>query len=313
MVPAARTLYASTQRLLDLPDYLQVWPGHGAGSACGKALGAVPETTVGYERRFSPAIAAAKQGEAAFVDFILKGQPEPPPYFERMKRLNRDGPPVLNGLPKPSRVSPERLSDLAGLDDVAVLDARSDRRAFYAGHLPGSIHAPLNKSFHGFVGSYFDPEIPVYLITEEDQIEELVRNLVRIGIDDIRGYFTPESLLNYQAGGGELMTTEVIGFGDVRERLGKDGTTVLDVRRATEHEQGHVPGAVNIAHTRLMPRLDEVPEGDTLLVHCQSGNRASAAVSFLERKGFRVVAIDDSFENWEAEAPQVPARAVAQS
>ena len=91
------------------------------------------------------------------------------------------------------------------------------------------------------------------------------------------------------------------------------GTTVLDVRRATEHEEGHGPGACIIAHTRVMPRLDEVPEGDTLLVHCQSGNRASAAVSFLERKGFRVEAIDDSFENWDAEAPPVPARAVAQS
>ncbi|MGH7539581.1 MAG: MBL fold metallo-hydrolase, partial [Gemmatimonadota bacterium] len=84
--PSARRLWASIQRFLELPEYLQVWPGHGAGSACGKALGAVPETTVGYEKRFSPAIDRARRGEEPFVRFILEGQPEPPLYFARMKR-----------------------------------------------------------------------------------------------------------------------------------------------------------------------------------------------------------------------------------
>jgi hydroxyacylglutathione hydrolase len=95
--PSARRLYQSARRFLTLPDYLQVWPGHGAGSACGKALGAVPFTTVGYERRVSPALAATASGERAFTDFIVAGQPEPPDYFARMKQLNRVGPPVLEG------------------------------------------------------------------------------------------------------------------------------------------------------------------------------------------------------------------------
>ena len=109
MEPSARRLYSSVQRFLELPDYLQVWPGHGAGSACGKALGAVPETTVGYERRFSPAIEAAKRGEDAFVDFILEGQPEPPIYFARMKRDNKLGAPSWATCP-PHASSPARSS-----------------------------------------------------------------------------------------------------------------------------------------------------------------------------------------------------------
>ncbi len=89
--PSARALHASLLRFLDLPDYLQIWPGHGAGSACGKALGAVPTSTVGYERRFSPALADVRRGEQVFVDAILEGQPEPPFYFARMKKENKEG------------------------------------------------------------------------------------------------------------------------------------------------------------------------------------------------------------------------------
>jgi hydroxyacylglutathione hydrolase len=302
MEPSARTLYASTQSFLQLPDYLQIWPAHGAGSACGKALGAVPETTVGYERRFSPAIAAAKQGEDAFVEFILEGQPEPPVYFARMKALNRDGVPVLGGVPAPSRLAMEHLGDLAGRDDVVVIDTRSDRLAFYAGHLPGSIYAPLNKSFHTYVGSYFDPELPVYLIAEEDQVDDVVRNLIRIGIDDIKGYFTPDALERYRESGGELTSTEVIDFQELDRRRESGGYEVLDVRRATEYAEGHIPNALNIAHTRLMPRLDEIPSDRPLLVHCKTGGRASAATSFLARNGYEVVAVNDEFEAWEAAA-----------
>jgi hydroxyacylglutathione hydrolase len=305
MEPSARTLYASAQDFLELPDYLQVWPAHGAGSACGKALGAVPETTVGYERRFSPALAAAQQSEDEFVRFILEGQPEPPVYFARMKALNRDGVPLLGGVPAPEKLAVEHLGDLAGRDDVVVVDTRAERDAFYAGHLPGSIHSPLNKSFHTFVGSYFDSEIPVYLIADEDQLDDVVRNLIRIGIDDIKGYFTPDALERYEAAGGELGRTEAIDFEEMERRRSLGGVHVLDVRRGSEYAQeGHVPGALNIAHTRLLPRLDEVPGDGTLLVHCQSGNRASAAASFLARNGFDVVAVDDDFTNWAGAGSQ---------
>jgi hydroxyacylglutathione hydrolase len=109
MRPSAEKLFASARDFLDYEDFLQVWPGHGAGSACGKALGAVPQTTVGYEKRYNPMLDAARRGQEAFVDAILDGQPEPPLYFARMKQLNRDGVPLLDGLPRP-RPSRPRIS-----------------------------------------------------------------------------------------------------------------------------------------------------------------------------------------------------------
>ncbi|MBZ0172464.1 MAG: MBL fold metallo-hydrolase, partial [Phycisphaerales bacterium] len=116
MEPSARALFGTLSKLDRIPGYAQVWPGHGAGSACGKALGATPMSTVGYERRFNPALRAASS-EQAFVDFILEGQPEPPMYFANMKRVNRDGPAVLGGLPEPARMTP---AEIARLDPRAV-------------------------------------------------------------------------------------------------------------------------------------------------------------------------------------------------
>ncbi len=122
--PSAHTLWKSARRFLeDLPDWLQVWPAHGAGSACGKALGAVPQSTVGYERRFNPALRAASD-EHRFVNFILEGQPEPPTYFARMKKENRDGPAVLGGLPQPRELT-DGAHLAAASANAQVLDVRS--------------------------------------------------------------------------------------------------------------------------------------------------------------------------------------------
>lgn len=305
MEPSARTLYQTAIDALDFPDYLQVWPGHGAGSACGKALGAVPETTIGYERRFSPAFAAAKAGEDEFVRFILEGQPEPPVYFARMKELNREGVPLLGPVPAPERLAAPELTSVAAMADAVILDMRDERTAFFEGHVPGSVYSPLNKSFHTFVGSYVDPAANLYLIVDEDTVDEAVRNLVRIGYDNIAGTFAPEAVAEYGAAGGTLDSFEVIDFGGLGERLGDDALAVLDVRKATEYAEGHVPDAINVAHTRLLPRVDELPRDRTLLVHCQSGNRASAAVSFLKREGFDVVMVDDDFEAFEGAASMV--------
>ncbi|HEU4363978.1 MAG TPA: MBL fold metallo-hydrolase, partial [Candidatus Krumholzibacteria bacterium] len=123
MEASARTLYRSLDRFRALSPSLQLWPAHGAGSACGKALGAMPVSTVGYELAANRALLAATS-EAAFVAYILEGQPEPPLYFARMKRDNRGGPRVLGKLPTPKRVAPNKLSDLSGAIGVAVLDTR---------------------------------------------------------------------------------------------------------------------------------------------------------------------------------------------
>lgn len=292
MEPSARTLYKSVQRFLELPDYLQVWPGHGAGSACGKALGAVPETTVGYERRFNAAIAAAMSGEDLFVESILEGQPEPPLYFARMKKDNKEGPTILGELPQPRELSAPELAALAGKKDVAVVDTRVDRRAFMAGHLPSSLYSPFDRTFNTTVGSYVEAGVPIYLVIEPHQVEEAVRDLVRIGLDDIVGYATPQTL----GAVGEtlaLNTIPVVGFEEALTMANEPTAQLLDVRRMTEFNEGHLDDARCIAHTRLLARADEISPEGRVVVYCRTGSRAAVASALLERLGHTVAYVDD--------------------
>lgn len=293
MEPSAERLYASALGLFEMPGGLRVWPGHGAGSACGKALGAAPSTTVAAEQAGNAALAAAREGRDAFVAYILDGQPEPPAYFGRMKRQNRAGPAVLGELPCPRRLGPSDLAPIAEARDPVVLDTRPDRRAFYAAHLPGSLCAPLDKSFATVVGSYVDPGREIALVCERADLDGAVRALVRIGLDCVTGWCSPDDLRSYFAGGGSVAGIEAIAFDELLRRSRDPGTLVVDVRGAAEHARGNVGGSCNVAHTRLALRLDELPRDKELLVHCMSGARASAAASFLARSGFRVAAVND--------------------
>ena len=288
--PAARALHRSLLGFLKLPEYLQVWPAHGAGSACGKALGAVPSSTVGYELRFNGAIADARAGEETFVRNILEGQPEPPLYFGRMKQLNRDGVPLLDSLPTPRRMPLDEIAAKRRQPDVAVLDTRGDRRAFMTRHLPGSLHVPLDSSFATISGSYVRPNEQIFLLVEPQRVEEACRALIRIGLDRVEGFAGLADLETYD---GETASTEVVDFDAFDAPC--DEVVALDVRGAGEYASGHVEGAVNIAHTRLLDRLDEVPRDRPLYVYCATGRRAAAAASMLERAGFRAALVDDVF------------------
>lgn len=298
--PSARHLYASTRRFLELPDFLQVWPAHGAGSACGKALGAVPVSTVGYERRVSPAIAASERGEQTFVDYILAGQPEPPLYFANMKRLNKVGPPILGSLPAPRELSAQQVAELANDPAIQIVDTR-ERAAFFKGHVPRAFHAPINKAFPTVIGSLLDPDGKIVLLADRSRVDEAVRAMVRIGYDHVEGWAPFDTIGELSAGGMALATTESIDFEELERRRTRGAITVLDVRGASEYAQGHVPGALNIAHTRLRARLSEVPRNAPVYVHCLSGARAAASVAFLAHEGVPVVDVDGSFTAWQAE------------
>lgn len=296
MEPSARTLFGTVEKFKQMPEYLQIWPGHGSGSACGKALGAVPETTVGYELRFNKSIKSATS-EDNFVKFILEGQPEPPLYFARMKRDNKIGPAVA----EPAKPVRKTVGDIDGIladSNTVVLDTRE--RNFYAeGHLKGSLLSPLNKSFNTVAGSYITEEQNIVLVVEEARVHEAVIDLYRIGLDHVTGFITPEDLQAY----GKLETLEVRDFAGSAELIGQPDVAVIDVRKLTEaQEEGSIDGAINIAHTRMLPRLGEVPTGKKLVVHCQAGGRSAVAAAFLKREGFDVVLVDDEFANYKAGA-----------
>ncbi|MCC6360999.1 MAG: MBL fold metallo-hydrolase [Phycisphaerales bacterium] len=293
--PSARRLFASVRKLAEIPEFVQVWPAHGAGSACGKALGAVPMSTIGYERRFNPAILAATS-EARFVDYILAGQPEPPLYFARMKRDNKRGPRILGKLPSPRRLS---TADLKALDTkaVALVDTRS-WAAFRAGHLPGSLFHPVNSAFVTDVGSMVGENEEIVLIVTEGQLETAIRDLVRIGLDRVAGWAAPEQIDELRSLGVRLAETPEIDVAAARRR--GDEFAVLDVRRGAEYAEGHIAGSLNIAHTRLAAQLDRVPRDRPLLVQCRSGGRSARACALLERRGYRVANLAGGMLAWEA-------------
>jgi len=294
MEPSARTLFGSVEKFRDLPEYMQVWPGHGAGSACGKALGAIPETTVGYELKYNNSLKSASS-EDNFVKFILEGQPEPPLYFARMKRDNKMGPALIGGLPQPKRLTLNELRGLVGKDEPVILDTR-DKEDYSAGHIPGSLLSPLNKQFNTVAGSYITEDEKIYLVVSEHQLTEAVRDLYRIGLDNVVGYVTPRDILMYKDQGGEMEKLEVVNFEDVENPDSNE--LVVDVRKASEFEASHIDGAVNFAHTRLLPNKENIPADKKLYLHCMTGGRSAVASAFLKRNGFDVALIDDNFEKY---------------
>jgi len=299
MEPSARILYKSVEKFKQMPEYLQIWPGHGAGSACGKALGAVPETTVGYELRFNPSIKHSNS-EDEFVNFILEGQPEPPLYFARMKRDNKAGPAVLGDrFPEPRKLSVDDINSLANPEGFVVLDTR-ERDQYSEGHLPGSLLTTMNKEFNTVAGSYVREDEPIYLIIDEDKVDDAVRELLRVGLDNIEGYVSLEDFTTYVKGGGKLDTLEVVSFETLANRMDDPNSAVLDVRKASEYDDSHISDALNIAHTRMLVRQDELPKDKHLYVHCQAGGRSAVAAALLKRDGFSVSLVDDDYSNWEA-------------
>jgi hydroxyacylglutathione hydrolase len=302
----ARTLNTSAVKFLSLPDYLQVWPAHGAGSACGKALGAVPSSTVGYERRFNASLAHAGR-EAEFVGFILHGQPAPPLYFARMKQQNRDGVPLLGGVPSPRRMG---AAEVAALDPrrVAIVDTRP-WDAFRGGHVPGSLWAPTTVQFPMVTGSYIEPDEEIVLLCDGAMLDGLVRDLIRIGLDKVVGWLEAEEvefLARLEATPEVTAAAFKAAYGSESRATGSDGPfTVLDARNEHEHAEGSIAGSINIAHTRLAPRVGELPKGRPIVCHCRSGVRSAAATAYLRRQGFDVTNLAGGFLAWEAAGGEV--------
>ena len=291
----AKQLFASLRdKFLTLPDHVQVHPGHGAGSACGKALGAIPSSTVGYERLYSwwgPYLAA--NDEEGFINELLDGQPDAHAYFGRMKRENREGPAVMG-----ERAPLEELqtADAArGLaeDTVTFVDTRSNAEV-HEGTVTGSLNIPAGKSTASFGAWVVNPETDknplVLLAPNQASAQEMWDQLVRVGIDTVAGYVT--SIEGLPASTPKLIQPE--------ELDGFEAAMVLDVRNRTEHTAGHIPGSHQLSGGRVMWHLDEIPTEGTIVSYCQSGVRNSVAASALRRAGYDVVELDGSYAGWAA-------------
>jgi hydroxyacylglutathione hydrolase len=300
MEDSAHALYRSLQRIRELPDFVQLWPGHGAGSACGKALGALPQSTVGYERVANWGFTTVD--EAAFVNEVLAGQPEPPAYFAEMKRINRDGPPLLGEWPQPERLDPSALSAvLAGAS--AVVDTRS-ADAFADGHVPGTLNIPLGKTFSTWAGWLLPYDRESYLIaTLQDDAARAARELAKIGLDRVAGWFPAAALAAWPEGGAGVERVAQTSAAAIAARVESGEVTVVDVRNASEWAHGHLPGALHIPVGYLAARFGEIPRGRPVVVQCHGGARSAIAASLLLARGVRdVIDMRGGYDDWTREA-----------
>lgn len=295
---AARQLYRSLTALRDHPDHLQLWPGHGAGSACGKGLGAVPQSTLGYERRTNWAFQL--DTESDFVAAVLAGQPEPPAYFGRMKIVNRAGPAVLGRHPAPERSAESLLKSLRGR--ATVVDTRTTA-AFAARHIPGTINIPWNKNFTTYAGSLLPPDRDVYLLVAEPAAEraaEIAGALLKIGVERVPGYFGLDILDVWEVTEGALATVRQLAPVELKG-IDRERYTIVDVRGQSEWDAGHIPGATHLPLPFLLERMAEIPSRKPIVVHCQGGGRSSVAASVLMMAGrYPVYNLTGGYAAWES-------------
>ena len=290
----ADALYGSLfDTLLALDDDVEVHPGHGAGSLCGSGIGQAPHSTIGQERRFNPLLQLRTRPE--FVKAVLDDLPETPPYFARMKRINRAGPPLFDlgrRMPSVRALSPDDVASLIG-DGALLLDMRSPD-AFGAGHPDGA----LNIGFGPRIGYWAGWLVPaasklILLPSDPPQAAEATRQLLRVGFDDVCGYLDG-GFEAWKQGGFSAATLEVIAARQLRDRTAHGARqTIVDVRTRREFESGHIDGAINIPLGELPDRTRELSGGGTIITVCESGYRSSLAASVLLRAGVDVVNVSD--------------------
>jgi hydroxyacylglutathione hydrolase len=301
MDAGALEMYKSIKKFSDLPDYIQVWPGHGAGSACGKALGAVPSTTVGYEKVRNWAFRFAND-EKGFVNFLLEDQPEPPKYFAMMKKLNKVDRPLLTSVPKLKQLSNAELTE-AMSKGVKLIDARG-KNEFAQGFIPGSINIQGNNSFATWAGWYLNYDEQFILLADESQLDDLTRKLMRIGLDNIMGYVASTDA--YVQAGGKLDTVKVIDIDTFKKVLEEPNVQVVDLRGATEFKSGHIKNADHVFVGTLLKNLDKVSKDKKVVIHCQGGDRATIGYSLLAREGYNnVLNYSASMNEWIAQGNAV--------
>jgi len=282
MEGSAKTLWRSLQQFQQYPDWLQIWPGHGAGSSCGKGISAVPHSTLGYERRFNWALKAKTESE--FVANVLSGQPDPPPYFAIMKRVNKEH--TVGNRESTVKSAVDSSVETVVNDGSLVIDTRP-ADVYAQSHVPGTLNIPLGGSFITWAGWLVPYDRDFYLVT--DRINDVQRALALIGLDRIAGYFAEAT-----ATGTERI--DHVSPADL------EGRVVIDVRHDSEWNEGHLPSAIHIPLGHLAERIAEVPDDKPVVVHCQGGGRSSIAASLLQKMGRKNVAnLAGGYKAWVAQ------------
>jgi hydroxyacylglutathione hydrolase len=296
---ATQFCHTIQEKILRLPDHVEVFPTHVAGSLCGGNIGSRYSTTVGYERRTNAVLAKVDSAEEFVSECIrLDNLPAVPPYWKRMRTQNMGGVPLLGVLGEPPALSPDDV-ERARADGAIVLDTRP-AEAFGAAHISGALNVGLGSSFATWAGTVLPADAQVVLVLDRpDDLWEASWQLLRIGYPLPAGWLAG-GMMAWRTSAKPLDGFEQITVHELRQRLGRDGLSVLDVRQPAEWADGHIPGATFVTGAELPERLGDVPDAPAVATVCGSGYRSSVAASLLAANGRTVVNVLGGMAAWNA-------------
>jgi len=283
----AGRLYDSLhEKLLALPDGCLLYPAHGAGSLCGRAMGAMRYSTIGYERRNNAALQHANRQE--FIASLTQDMPPAPDHFSRCSEINRRGPALVRTLPEVRPLRPAEFREKSGTPGTVILSIR-DAATFGGAHIPGSIHIDISSNFSTYAGWVLPPDEDILIVADSPaEVKEAVLKLRRVGLDRTTGYLVG-GIHAWSIAGYPIDHVRQLSPSETHAMV-KAGTAVLvDVRFPDEYEEHHIEGAVNIPAMDLRTRHPELPTDRPLIVMCRTGQRSSLASSLLKRAGFAEV------------------------
>jgi rhodanese-related sulfurtransferase len=286
-------------KLLSLPDESLVYPAHGAGSLCGKAISKETVSTMGEQRRLNYAL--QPMSKEAFIGVVTADQPEAPPYFTYDAVLNSQERPTLDQA-LAREMKPLTLDAVLAMqaEGAQILDTR-DPEEFAAAHLAGSINVGLGGQYATWAGTVLDPTHPIVIIAVPGRENESATRLGRIGFDHVVGYLD-HGMQSLESRPELIAFTEHLSAQSAAELLSSPQPPLaIDVRAPREREQKHIEGSLSVPLNHLADHLPSLPKDRPLLVYCAGGYRSSIAASLLQGRGFESVAeIAGGFAAWEA-------------
>ncbi len=286
-------------KILELPDHVEVFPTHVAGSLCGASIGARLSTTIGYERRTNPMLQRITSADIFVRECLdLQDLPAVPPYWKRMRPENMAGPPLLGMLAEPPALDVAEVAELQARGAV-VLDTRQPE-SFAGGHVPGALNVGLGNSFSTWAGTVVPDGADVVLVLDRaDDLWEATWQLLRIGYRLPVGWLSG-GMADWRTSGHRIATLDQLSVHEARDRAANGQVTLLDVRQPGEWLDGHAEEARFLTAAELPSRLDEVPPGRPVAVICGSGFRSSVATSLLVANGRDAVTVVGGMTAWRA-------------
>ncbi len=282
---AGKLYHSLFDKILKLPDFCEVLPAHGAGSLCGRAMGAKWRSTIGYEKKYNTALQIKEKDK--FIKSLTEDMPPAPDHFSRCTEINRKGPALVSQLPRMKEFNPETFKDMLEKENLAVVDTRS-YLAFGSQHIHGSWSLDFNGNLPTFAGWVLPIDKDLLVVSDSfKEAEETNVWLRRVGQDRIIGYLDG-GMAAWVTNGYKTNYVTQISAEDLHEMVtGSEKFILIDVRGPLEFEDGHIEGAINIPVADLRERHTELKKEDSIILLCSSGNRSSLGVSILSQNGFK--------------------------